>query len=537
MPLIARLILGVVGVLAVAVLLAARLLTSGIGASYVQIEREAAEHETERLVNALEIEARSLGQLLLGWAHWSELYGYVAAPSAAFRAENLQPTVLVPSDLAWVLVIGPDGHVIDAIAAPATKGAAPDLSPLKSPSSPLLRTLTGPIAADASRCGVARLGAENFLTCRMAIRDTAVSQPPRGVVVIARRFDATLIQRVKAESHIDFTLAPPSGPAVSPDITGSPITSPVFGRASPVIRSTPDTLEVRHAVSDLGGGVFGELVMSLPREISALGRSSLAHVGLKLLAVAALFAVALVFVLDRVLVYRLRKLSGEIDRIWQQKDWTLRVTESRSDEIGHLAAHTNALLAVIGEQVRDLELRATTDSLTGLANRRAFDERLALALRRQQRTGAGLGLVMLDLDSFKSFNDRYGHAAGDHALQKVGEVMRGAAARATDLCARLGGEEFAILLEDADSAVVMNVAKHVRFTIESMNIPHKNSQHGRLTISIGVALHEYGEDGESFYMRADAALYRAKEGGRNRIELAREGLPVVIESPGNTSRI
>ena len=141
MPLIARLILGVVGVLAVAVLLAAGLLTSGIGASYVQIEREAAQHETERMVNALEIEARSLGQLLLGWAHWSELYAYVAAPSAAFRAENLQPTVLVPSDLAWVLVIGPDGHVIDAIAAPATKGAAPDLSPLKPPSSPLLQAL------------------------------------------------------------------------------------------------------------------------------------------------------------------------------------------------------------------------------------------------------------------------------------------------------------------------------------------------------------------------------------------------------------
>lgn len=172
-----------------------------------------------------------------------------------------------------------------------------------------------------------------------------------------------------------------------------------------------------------------------------------------------------------------------------------------------------------------------------MANRRAFNDRLALALRRQQRSGAGLALVMLDIDLFKSFNDRYGHAAGDHALEKVAAVMRSAAARATDLCARLGGEEFAILLEDADVAAAMNVAKHIRFTIEGLGIPHKTSPHGRLTVSLGVAIHQDGEDAETFYMRADTALYAAKEGGRNRIECARDGLAVLIESPGTNRQV
>ncbi|MCX9156204.1 diguanylate cyclase [Niveibacterium sp. 24ML] len=536
MPLIARLIIAVVALLAAATLLASGMLQSGIGASYAQIERDAAQREARRLVNALEIEARSLGQLLLGWAHWSEMYAYAGAPTEAFRNENLTPAVLLPSDLAWVLVIAADGRLLDAVAAPSTSSPAPDLGSLQAPANPLFRALTGPIKPAESHCGVARLGAESYLVCRRPIRDTRAEQAPRGLVVLARRFDATLMRRVQAESHVSFVLVPHAA-AANPELAGAPIDSAVFGSNRPLFRSSEATLEVRQPVSDLGGEVFGDLVMQLPREISALGQSSLERVRLKLFGIAALLAALLVFAIDRVLVYRLRRLSREIDTIRDKQDWSMRVSESRHDEIGRLATHANALLGVLETNMKDLEALATTDALTGVANRRAFNDRLALALRRQQRSGAGLALVMLDIDLFKPFNDRYGHAAGDHALEKVAAVMRSAAARATDLCARLGGEEFAILLEDADAAAAMNVAKHIRFTIEGLGIPHKTSPFGRLTVSLGVAIHQDGEDGETFYMRADTALYAAKEGGRNRIECARDGLAVLIESPGTNRQV
>lgn len=536
MSLLARLILGVVGLTALATLLASSLLQSSLGASYAQIERDAAQREMQRLVSALEIEARSLGQLLLGWAHWSEMYAYVASRDSVFRRDNLNPAVLVPSDLAWVLVIAPGGQIVDAVVAPSS-GPAPDLASLQKPGNALMQVLGSPMAADAQACGIAVLAGVDYLACRMPIRDSAVMQPPRGIIVLARRFDEKLIRRVQAESLLAFSVAPSPAAQQPDEVSGAPIVSTVFGRASTLIRTRPDMLELRQTVSDLNGHTFAALTMQLPREISALGRSSLHRAQIQLLAVALLAGALLVFAIDRALVYRLRRLTRELDRIRTGKDWSLRVADSHHDEIGRLVVHTNALLAVIGEQVRDLELRATTDALTGLANRRAFDERLALALRRQQRGGSGVGLVMLDLDNFKSFNDRYGHAAGDQALAKVGAVLRSAAARATDLCARLGGEEFAILLENADPAVVMNVAKHVRFTVESLGIAHKSAPHGTLTVSVGVAQHQFGEDAETFYMRADAALYRAKEGGRNRIELAREGLPVVIEASDHTSRL
>ncbi|GAA5175427.1 diguanylate cyclase [Niveibacterium umoris] len=534
MSLLVRLILGVVGLIAVAALLASNLLQRGFGASYAQIERDAAQHEMQRLVSALEIEARSLSQLLLGWAHWSELYAYVGTRDAAFRRDNLSPATLAPSDLDWVLVIGANGELLDAVAAVRPAQGLPDLARLKAPGDPLFAALRGPLAADAQHCGVAVLAGVQYLACRMPIRDTTVMQPPRGMVVLGRRFDARMIQRVRKESQLDFALAPASNGPSADEVAGAPIASPVFGHASPLIRTLPDTLELRLNISDLNAKPFGALVLHVPREISALGRSSLHKAQLELLALAMLIGVLLIFAVDRILVYRLRRLTADIDRIRTEKNWSLRVDEQRHDEIGRLAAHTNALLGVIDAQVQDLEKRATTDSLTGLANRRAFSERLEQAIRRQQRSGAALALIMLDIDAFKAFNDRYGHAAGDRALEQVGTILQSAGARVGDLSARLGGEEFAILVENTSPEGALTLAQHVRLAIEALGIAHKTAPHGRLTVSIGLAVLQHGESGETLYQRADAALYRAKEEGRNRVAVAREGMPVLMEAGGRS---
>ncbi|MCO8160928.1 sensor domain-containing diguanylate cyclase [Pseudomonas sp. LJDD11] len=166
-----------------------------------------------------------------------------------------------------------------------------------------------------------------------------------------------------------------------------------------------------------------------------------------------------------------------------------------------------------------LEQLALQDPLTGLANRRCFDERLLMESSRAQRNGTTLGLLLVDIDFFKRFNDSLGHVAGDQCLQAVGQTIGGCVRRATDLAARYGGEELALILPDTDSQGVSEVAALILQRLEALSIPHPASPYGRVSVSIGMACFNGQQlaDG-SIVEAADEALYRAKAQGRNRLE-------------------
>lgn len=517
MSLLIRLILGVVALVAVGLLASATLLQRGLGASYAAIEREAAAREMQRLVDVLDVEAAALGQLLLGWAHWTDLYMYMGQRDARFREENLTPATLGPSDLAWVLIYDAEGRLVDAIAAGAD-GPPTDLGPLRTAASPLSRVLAAPLRDDAPHCGIAVLADAPFLACRMRIRDTQVQQPPRGIMVLARRFDARLLARVQAASHLAFGLE--AQPAAG-EPAAAALASVAYGRAVPAISTEDARLVVHQPLHDLTGARFATLRLEVAREISALGQHSLRRAIMQMVAVALLVTVVLVLAVDHFLVRRVRRLESDLESIRQSRDWRQRVGEGGRDELGRLAAHTNALLGVIEAQVRELENQALTDPLTRLPNRRAFEQRQALALRRHHRGGTTLALLMIDIDWFKRFNDLYGHAAGDAALQQLAEALRAATGRATDMPARLGGEEFVALIEDSSAAGALEVAQHLSRLVADLGIRHGGSPFGVLTLSIGVALLMPGEGSGDLFMRADRALYRAKDFGRHRIELDR----------------
>jgi len=170
-----------------------------------------------------------------------------------------------------------------------------------------------------------------------------------------------------------------------------------------------------------------------------------------------------------------------------------------------------------------LQELAHTDTLTQLANRRRFDDVLAHAVRRAALGNAALSLVLLDVDFFKKYNDRYGHPAGDACLQGVARILALQANRNRDLPARYGGEEFAIILPDTDAAGALAVAQRVCAGIEAMGMAHADSPFGVVTASLGVAVFMPGNNGDgdgasaALLARADGNLYRAKEAGRNRV--------------------
>lgn len=168
----------------------------------------------------------------------------------------------------------------------------------------------------------------------------------------------------------------------------------------------------------------------------------------------------------------------------------------------------------------ELQKLTALDPLTGIGNRRRFDETLVLEWQRGQRDKTPLSLLMVDVDHFKAYNDHYGHPAGDLALKKVAAVLTENLKRPADLVTRYGGEEFAIILPETDSAGAMSVAESCLQLLAHLQIEHSQAPQGVLTMSIGVhtAVPDKSASWNQLVASADRALYDAKAAGRNQIK-------------------
>jgi diguanylate cyclase (GGDEF)-like protein len=216
--------------------------------------------------------------------------------------------------------------------------------------------------------------------------------------------------------------------------------------------------------------------------------------------------------------------------VWAKSPWVGGVLPAPGFALSYVLrfaafATVATLVYTVTAERRQIERLSLTDKLTGLFNRRRFDEALAEEALRAERYHHPLALLMLDVDHFKRFNDRHGHPKGDAVLRQVGKViLRGK--RSTDLAFRYGGEEFCLLLPETGIAEARDVAERIRVAIERESFIGEHTQPGaRLTVSLGVAALLSAEDPRRLVSEADQALYGAKEKGRNRVEVA--------EAPGH----
>jgi diguanylate cyclase (GGDEF)-like protein len=209
--------------------------------------------------------------------------------------------------------------------------------------------------------------------------------------------------------------------------------------------------------------------------------------------------------------------------------------DGRKDELGKLTRSFNKMALQLTNVVANLEEEVSmrtqelkesnkvlkqlsfSDGLTGIANRRKFDEAIQSAWYTALRHDRPIALLMLDIDFFKDYNDSYGHNAGDECLKEIGKLMHEKARRITDLAARYGGEEFVILLQDIETDNLADYAEEIRKSIEELNIEHTASPFKRVTVSIGCSYMVPAADTMPTVLieTADQALYRAKGNGRN----------------------
>lgn len=223
---------------------------------------------------------------------------------------------------------------------------------------------------------------------------------------------------------------------------------------------------------------------------------------------------------------------------WQTQQITRGDLNQHVDFLGEFSVSFNGMIAALREKERLekqleeanalLEKQATTDTLTGIANRRKFGFFLEAEMGRSRRYHVPLALIMFDIDHFKRINDTFGHPAGDAVLAELARIVTGTI-RSEDSFARWGGEEFVILLPQTESRGAQSMAERIRSLVERNPFPVAE----QVTCSFGVTPFGASDTPDSFLKRVDEALYRAKESGRNRVEFASP--PAEEESAGETS--
>jgi diguanylate cyclase (GGDEF)-like protein/PAS domain S-box-containing protein len=225
--------------------------------------------------------------------------------------------------------------------------------------------------------------------------------------------------------------------------------------------------------------------------------------------------------------YRSRHKDGHY--VWMEASIRLCRNEESGEPIGFVKVARDISSRKAAEDELNLAFTraanlALMDSLTGIANRRQFDDIMDREMRRAMRDNSSLSLLMIDVDHFKGFNDLYGHIAGDECLRVIAHAIQEVIHRMTDLFARYGGEEFVAVLPNTDSRGAQIVAEQIRSAVERIGLPHAGSPHGVVTVSIGCATQKLSPEtiGNPLLLAADAALYQAKSADRNCIEIGEE---------------
>ncbi len=235
---------------------------------------------------------------------------------------------------------------------------------------------------------------------------------------------------------------------------------------------------------------------------------------------------------SRTLIYRMRRKDGSW--MWAEGCISLYQDERSAEPIGFVnvvrdITHRKEAEDRLQSAYNELEVLAAIDALTGVANRRHFDAVLDAEWKRAMRSGSIISMLLIDVDFFKNFNDIYGHLKGDDCLRDIAATVSQCTRRSTDMVARFGGEEFAVILPETDEAGAAALAERIRQAVESHNVRHDGNTHGVVTISIGCSamVPTRGSSWLPLIEAADKALYRGKNSGRNRVIRASH-LPQVL---------
>ncbi len=481
-----------------------------------KLEREADVREIRRVDHILEDARQKLRTLSSDYAEWVDTVTFMQQRNSTYLENNYYPAAMANLGINLILFRDQQGSTIHCNLANLTPPqreqlqhvCAPDsLTPntpstkkedfqiLKTPQGPLLLHSHDIIAPDAPTVRFGTLTVGQLIT-------------PEHFQQLA----------YNVGSHATLSVPDHAAPASTPTATDS-IDNYTLRNAAGQI--------THHWLSPDGDAVARIDITPPPRQFTAkLLDRSIIQGGLYGTA----FALSFTLIFFRLVIFPIQSMASHMRQIAQTGRYDTRLELPLTGELHQLQDHYNALLHTVQQQQRALiqanEALATlteTDALTDTLNRRGYQQRLEtcwpIACREQQP----LSLILCDVDHFKAYNDHYGHAQGDEALRAIANALGGQLHRATDALARIGGEEFAILLPNTDQSAAVKIAKRLQSAIERLALPHATATTApHITASLGVAsiTPEARARPEQLFNAADQALYAAKAAGRNQVQQA-----------------
>jgi len=549
------------------------LMTPLLGLGYLFLQRSLEAHQQlvqrQRLaavVSALDRELAMLLRQVQDYTVWEDAHAAVSRRDAEWVHRNIVGWLPQQFHYDFAIVVDAQGAVV---------GQAGREWAWLQQTEPFQRARRG-----VSSAGLHRQGEAIYLLAAAPIVDEQWRRPSAGALVVGRTLDAPLLRRisqsaghmgaVQLEAVVAFsdadrqpTLRKMLGQSVQEDSDpllqvppasrGNQAPVRLLSRSGGNLKEGGDTLpSIAYLLHDSAGQPVAWLMVEPPRAEQSWLLDALCLAKQYLLVFGGALALIASLTMVLLLQSQLRRFSVAIQRL-TSGDWDARVAYPARDEFGYLARAFNQMahqlqqafeaqeqqreellaqkaeleqmhrqlqqahqeLATLNAELleanRALAQAAVTDGLTGLKNHRAFQEALHSAAQMAERLQQPLSLVMFDIDHFKQFNDTYGHPAGDELLRQVAQVLR-ESARAYDVAARYGGEEFALLLPNTALEQAVQVAERLRQQIRAIENPH-----APVSASFGVATYRRGTPPATLVYEADAALYRAKRGGRDRV--------------------
>ncbi|SHF14966.1 diguanylate cyclase (GGDEF) domain-containing protein [Modicisalibacter ilicicola DSM 19980] len=474
-------------------------------------EDEYAAAEIDRALLAIDNELDHLYLLNRDWGVWDDTHAFMQEEAPQYQASNLaQGAVFDEANLRLMIFLDADAapHLIAGIdPANGAYTACPAPTGECAWTVPMVASLQKRIhdGVEPGRAAWLQASPELGLMSVSPILESDGSGPSLGWLSMIREMDAAWLSKLKRNTGLNLSLtAPRDGPV--------PL-------GASIRRDDSRTMTAVREIQASPAGSRIRLQITLPRQGFKSSLDTLLFALYWTIGLLVVVVIVVLILLERMILAPLRHFAAfaqDIDTL-ARNDMPPGL-RARHDEIGKLARKFQHLLEHQRQRTSSLVELSQHDPLTGLANRRLFDERIDHALEAARSDRRHVALLMIDIDHFKAYNDHYGHPAGDACLKVVAETMRKHFNQSGQLVARTGGEEFTIILPGTTPAESTARADELRMAIESLALPHAGSPHASLlTVSIGVATASPQErcSAAQLIQAADDALYEAKQAGRN----------------------
>jgi diguanylate cyclase (GGDEF)-like protein len=498
--------------------------------SFLELENHEAGQNLQRIFHAFDRETYHLERICRDWATWDDTHDFMTTGSEVYKKSNLYDEALDSIAVNVMIFCAKDGKIAWSNARDTETMAKMDLELLRSGNIPADHALMNLPPGEKGARGVINTEHGPLLFATRQILRSDGSGPANGFLTVGRFVNPAMVETLAEQTRIAFDIVYPYA------------TEQMFCDKSGVKPTSIDNLNY-FSVDEgkfvkvcsaypgpTGTPIFG-IQYLFPREITQKGMASIRYAMVLVISSGLIVLVMLNVLLQAVILRPLQKLTSHAARLRHEEDYAARLDLRRDDEIGMLADSFDNMVQTIHERTEDLKraneqltLLSMRDGLTGIPNRRMFDDSLKQEWRRAMRDKTHLSVILGDVDFFKDYNDAHGHLQGDQCLIAVAAVLQQQMQRPADLVARFGGEEFAVILADTDAKGAEHVAEALRQAVMDLRLEHGHSDVAScVTMSFGVASMvpppQDGDEGMAELLRrADRAMYRSKHLGRNRVE-------------------